>query len=73
MENIRCRCGALLFRAAPGALRGQVEIKCRRCGTLNALRPIEPRHERLERHDQETLDDRSKSSGAARAAGRRAR
>ncbi|MBS7555648.1 Com family DNA-binding transcriptional regulator [Ancylobacter dichloromethanicus] len=50
MKDIRCSCGALLFRAAGGALRGAVEIKCRRCGTLNFLRPIEPESERRERH-----------------------
>jgi phage FluMu protein Com len=50
-EGIRCSCGALLFRAAGGALRGAVEIKCRRCGTLNSLRPIEPAPERRERLD----------------------
>ncbi|WP_425353815.1 Com family DNA-binding transcriptional regulator [Ancylobacter gelatini] len=49
MKDIRCRCGALLFRADAGALKGAVEIKCRRCGTLNSLRPIEPTTERPER------------------------
>ncbi|WP_159602636.1 Com family DNA-binding transcriptional regulator [Starkeya nomas] len=49
MKDIRCGCGALLFRAAGGALRGVVEIKCRKCGTLNSLRPIEPLSERRER------------------------
>ncbi|MEW6124758.1 MAG: Com family DNA-binding transcriptional regulator [Pseudomonadota bacterium] len=50
MENIRCtRCGALHFRAAHGALRGVVEIKCRRCGTVTVLRPPEPTPERQER------------------------
>ncbi|WP_367115951.1 Com family DNA-binding transcriptional regulator [Xanthobacter sp.] len=49
MENVRCRCGALLFRTERGAIRGRLEIKCRRCGTLNALRPTEPAPERPER------------------------
>ncbi|OYX14830.1 MAG: hypothetical protein B7Z15_02630 [Rhizobiales bacterium 32-66-8] len=50
MENIRCgTCSALLFRSARGALRGTVEIKCRRCGTLNSLRPTEATPERRER------------------------
>ncbi|OYW33260.1 MAG: hypothetical protein B7Z41_05915 [Rhizobiales bacterium 12-66-7] len=50
MENIRCgRCSALLFRAAPAAIRDTIEIKCRRCGTVNSLRPIEPTSERQER------------------------
>ncbi|WP_394088778.1 Com family DNA-binding transcriptional regulator [Xanthobacter autotrophicus] len=51
MENIRCCCGALLFRTDRGAIRGRLEIKCRRCGTLNALRPSEPATERPERPD----------------------
>ena len=35
VESIRCgQCGALLFRASPEALRGPLEIKCRRCGTI---------------------------------------
>ncbi|WP_084540029.1 Com family DNA-binding transcriptional regulator [Azorhizobium doebereinerae] len=53
MENIRCgSCRALLFRAGRGAISGTIEIKCRRCGTLNALRPPEPKPERRERPDQ---------------------
>ncbi|QCI65616.1 Com family DNA-binding transcriptional regulator [Phreatobacter stygius] len=47
MENIRCgSCSALLLRMAPRALSGRVDIKCRRCGTLNSLRPSEPAPER---------------------------
>ncbi|WP_081433967.1 Com family DNA-binding transcriptional regulator [Azorhizobium caulinodans] len=50
MENIRCgTCRALLFRAGRNAISGVIEIKCRRCGTLNALRPQEPTPERPER------------------------
>ncbi|RTL91805.1 Com family DNA-binding transcriptional regulator [Ancylobacter aquaticus] len=49
MENVRCGCGALLFRAGHGAIHGKIEIKCRRCGTLNSLRPAEPSSERRER------------------------
>ncbi|WP_415454001.1 Com family DNA-binding transcriptional regulator [Azorhizobium caulinodans] len=50
MEKVRCRCcGALQFRAAAGAICGAIEIKCRRCGTLNVLRPQEPSSERRER------------------------
>ena len=41
MEPVRCgRCRALLFRAE--SLGGVIEIKCRRCGTINHLRPSEP-------------------------------
>lgn len=50
MESIRCgKCRALLLKAANDAIKGIVEIKCRRCGTLNSLRPPEPQPERLER------------------------
>ncbi|QLP96943.1 MAG: Com family DNA-binding transcriptional regulator [Rhodoblastus sp.] len=37
METIRCaRCRALLFKAEAGALRGALEIKCRRCAAMNS-------------------------------------
>ncbi|BBF92342.1 Com family DNA-binding transcriptional regulator [Blastochloris tepida] len=50
VEDIRCgSCRALLLRAATGAIAGAVQIKCRRCGTFNTLRPIEPVSERRER------------------------
>ncbi|WP_184256054.1 Com family DNA-binding transcriptional regulator [Rhodopseudomonas rhenobacensis] len=50
MESIRCaRCRALLFRAVADAIVGTVEIKCRRCGGINILRPTEPSTERHER------------------------
>ncbi|MQT13629.1 Com family DNA-binding transcriptional regulator [Segnochrobactrum spirostomi] len=56
MDDFRCgRCRALMFRAAAGAIAASLEIKCRRCGALNHLRPIEPAREREERHD----DDRA--------------
>ncbi|BAQ16931.1 Com family DNA-binding transcriptional regulator [Methyloceanibacter caenitepidi] len=43
LESIRCgKCAALLFKAAAKALSGRLEIKCRRCGHLNILRPEEP-------------------------------
>lgn len=42
VETIRCaRCAALMFKAEAGALRGTLEIKCRRCGAMNSLRPVE--------------------------------
>ncbi|MBI1408109.1 MAG: Com family DNA-binding transcriptional regulator [Caulobacter sp.] len=42
-ESIRCcGCGALLFKAAPAAISGVIEIKCRRCGVFNSLRPPSP-------------------------------
>ncbi|MCJ8026994.1 Com family DNA-binding transcriptional regulator [Shinella yambaruensis] len=50
MRNVRCgSCRALLFRAGHHAIAGVIEIKCRRCGTLNHLRPHEPFHDRPER------------------------
>ncbi|RAI42920.1 Com family DNA-binding transcriptional regulator [Rhodoplanes roseus] len=52
MESIRCAsCQALLFRATARAVAGTIEIKCRRCGTINIMRPTEPSHERPERRD----------------------
>lgn len=40
------------LKAAPGALQGALEIKCRRCGGINLLRPREPTPERQERPDK---------------------
>lgn len=37
-------CRALLFKAAPTALGGKIEVKCRRCRTLNVFRPVEAHH-----------------------------
>ncbi|WP_208980372.1 Com family DNA-binding transcriptional regulator [Stappia indica] len=34
------------MKAAARAISGTIEIKCPRCGTINALRPTEPRQER---------------------------
>ena len=43
LRDIRCGvCHALLFRAGQGAVAGGIEIKCRRCGAINHLRPDEP-------------------------------
>lgn len=40
---VRCAsCRALLFKAAARAIAGVIEIKCRRCGTFNSLRPQSP-------------------------------
>ncbi|WP_102026022.1 Com family DNA-binding transcriptional regulator [Rhizobium subbaraonis] len=53
MVNIRCgSCSALLFKAGPGAIAAGIEIKCRRCGTINHLRPPEPLPDRQERQDK---------------------
>ncbi|MEM8541900.1 MAG: Com family DNA-binding transcriptional regulator [Pseudomonadota bacterium] len=53
LENIRCAsCRALLFKARQGAIANDIEIKCRRCGTINCLRPIEPKQESRELHDR---------------------
>lgn len=50
MRDIRCgSCAALLFKARQGAIANDIAIKCRRCGTLNHLRPIEPFNDRRER------------------------
>ena len=39
MRDIRCgQCGALLLKAGADALRGPLQVKCRRCGTINHLR-----------------------------------
>ncbi|MBB99202.1 MAG: Com family DNA-binding transcriptional regulator [Rhodobacteraceae bacterium] len=47
MESIRCAsCRRLLMRAAARAISGIIEIKCSRCGTINSLRPAEPKPER---------------------------
>ncbi|WP_082542426.1 MULTISPECIES: zinc finger domain-containing protein [unclassified Mesorhizobium] len=52
MKDIRCgKCRALLFRAS-GATSA-IEIKCRRCGVINHLRPNEPQSERQERQERD--------------------
>ncbi|RJG46429.1 Com family DNA-binding transcriptional regulator [Mesorhizobium sp. DCY119] len=52
MKDIRCgKCRALLFRMS-GATN-EIEIKCRRCGTVNHLRPNEPEPERQERLERD--------------------
>ncbi|MFK3690427.1 Com family DNA-binding transcriptional regulator [Agrobacterium tumefaciens] len=57
MQNIRCgTCSALLFRAGQGAISNDIEIKCRRCGTINHLRPTEPLTDRQERRSKERLN-----------------
>ncbi|WP_084539946.1 Com family DNA-binding transcriptional regulator [Azorhizobium doebereinerae] len=65
---MRCgSCRALLFRAGRGAISGTIEIKCRRCGTLNALRPPEPKPERRERavHVRSPVEEQHTRSAAA--------
>ncbi|RAI42639.1 Com family DNA-binding transcriptional regulator [Rhodoplanes roseus] len=66
MESVRCAsCEALLFRAAACAVVGTIEIKCRRCGTMNIMRPNEPSRERPERRDGggRAHEDRFRASG----------
>lgn len=47
MKDIRCAsCRALLFRTSQKQLNIVIEIKCRRCRSLNILRPTEPPPER---------------------------
>ncbi|WP_147417660.1 Com family DNA-binding transcriptional regulator [Sphingomonas cavernae] len=42
-ESIRCAsCGALLFKAETNAIAAAIEIKCRRCGAINTMRPVSP-------------------------------
>ncbi|WP_150497768.1 Com family DNA-binding transcriptional regulator [Roseibium aquae] len=61
MQEIRCgRCHALLFKAGQGAIAGAIQIKCRRCGTLNWLRPVEPLI-RAEERDGKEQDDAERS------------
>ncbi|WP_420839836.1 Com family DNA-binding transcriptional regulator [Allorhizobium sonneratiae] len=53
MKNIRCgTCTALLFKAGR-AFAGDLEIKCRRCGTINHMRPAEPEHDRLKQQERQ--------------------
>ncbi|MFZ5737102.1 MAG: Com family DNA-binding transcriptional regulator [Pseudomonadota bacterium] len=67
MEDYRCaRCRALLFRAAGRAIAGPVEIKCRRCGAINILRPTEPASERPERPTSGEAACSSSAAGLAR-------
>ncbi|WP_188082785.1 Com family DNA-binding transcriptional regulator [Sphingobium scionense] len=42
VSNRCASCRALLFKSEPGAIAGVIEIKCRRCGTFNSLRPVSP-------------------------------
>jgi len=42
-------CRALLFKAADGAIAGAIQIKCRRCGAYNSLRPSSPQPTATER------------------------
>ncbi|MGV1825615.1 Com family DNA-binding transcriptional regulator [Agrobacterium vitis] len=41
-----------MFKAGR-AFAGDIEIKCRRCGTINHLRPAEPEPDRQERPNGE--------------------
>ncbi|WP_156616692.1 Com family DNA-binding transcriptional regulator [Agrobacterium vitis] len=53
MENIHCgSCRALLFKAERGAIAKAIEIKCRRCGSFNHLRPAEPAPDRQQRQSE---------------------
>ncbi|WP_082640632.1 Com family DNA-binding transcriptional regulator [Aureimonas sp. N4] len=75
MEPIRCGCRALLFRMERHALKGALEIKCRRCGRLNHLRPSEPSFESPELPIGETHANQNEPGRghAAAAAADRAR
>lgn len=55
MESIRCNaCNALLFKTEPNAVAGRIEIKCRRCGHYNDLRPSEPEFKQIENETERT-------------------
>ncbi|WP_422643505.1 Com family DNA-binding transcriptional regulator [Zavarzinia sp.] len=53
MRTIRCSCNVLLFRAAATARLDGIEIKCRRCGTINRFRAESPSPERPGAPDQD--------------------
>ncbi|WP_425090000.1 Com family DNA-binding transcriptional regulator [Stappia sp.] len=40
------------MKARPRAISDTIEIKCPRCGTINALRPVEPQPERQDEHPE---------------------
>ncbi|WP_371932275.1 Com family DNA-binding transcriptional regulator [Roseibium sp. MMSF_3361] len=60
MQDIRCgSCNALLFKTRQGIISNDIQIKCRRCGTLNHLRPVEPSSERRDADQHERPSRRS--------------
>ncbi|WP_150523074.1 Com family DNA-binding transcriptional regulator [Roseibium sediminis] len=67
MQEIRCgRCRKLLMKSEPAAIRGMVEVKCPRCGTMNSLRPVEPLPERPGERTLKGLDDGQEISAPKR-------
>lgn len=53
MPEIRCgSCRALLFKYDGRDITATIEIKCRRCGTINHLRPPEPLRDHPERRPE---------------------
>ncbi|WP_420703582.1 Com family DNA-binding transcriptional regulator [Brucella intermedia] len=70
MREIRCgTCQALLFKAGVGAVANDIHIKCRRCRTMNHLRPIEPLTDSRELlTEREDGEERSLASTAGQRA-----
>ncbi|WP_425423409.1 Com family DNA-binding transcriptional regulator [Stappia stellulata] len=67
VESIRCAsCRRLLMKAAPRAISDTIEIKCPRCGTINALRPVEPQPERAGESRKELPDQGIGTHGQGR-------
>ncbi|WP_422785622.1 Com family DNA-binding transcriptional regulator [Roseibium algae] len=68
MQDIRCgSCNALLFKAGQDAIVGDIQIKCRRCGTFNHLRPPEPSRERQDADQHERPQRRSTCGSLSRS------
>gem|GEM_PF-2814889 len=52
MKEVRCgKCRALLFKAGSGAITGTIEIKCRRCGSINTPRSANPTQQKTRTAD----------------------
>lgn len=65
LDDYRCKCGKLLLRGV--FFEGTLEIKCRRCGTINKIGQIkpadDPRHYLLVINDQGLIVNASDSAG----------
>ena len=68
LRAVRCgKCAALLLKARPRAIADIIEIKCRRCGHLNILRPEEPAPQRAKRiGERETCNKSQEKRDAER-------
>ena len=56
LTDVRCSCGRLLFRQAPDALMGELQIKCPRCRTVTCLRPRALSQSAVERRSEGPLN-----------------